>query len=117
MTFALNPIQHPHYWILEFTGRLDTQASMALEQNFQSLLQALPPHTILDLSALDYIASAGLRMILLALKQAKQQNCAISMCGLQESVAQVLHISGFLNLLTVHATREAALGQLPPAAS
>ena len=113
MNFSLNTIQKNHYCVLQFTGRLDTQASIALEQNFQSLLQVLPPYTILDLSQLDYIASAGLRMILLTLKQAKSQNSSVSMCGLQDHVRQVLHISGFLNLMTVYTNLEETLSQLP----
>ncbi len=101
MTFELTPIKHTDYWILQFTGRLDTQSSMALEQSFQQLLLQLPPRLILDMTSLDYIASAGLRMILLTLKQAKQQSTEVTICGLQESVAHIFRISGFLSLVQV----------------
>lgn len=116
MAFELTPIQHPNHWVLQFTGRLDTQASMALEQSFQQLLTQLPAQLVLDFSALDYIASAGLRMVLLALKQSKKQNTETVMCGLQASVAHVLQVSGFLNLVVVYDTCDAAIQALKPQA-
>src|SRR5699024_10279669 len=66
---------------------------------------------ILDLSGLDYISSAGLRVILLLAKRLKQQSGQLLLCGMQPQVREVFDISGFLAILSVVDDRNTALEQ------
>ncbi|HEY9571873.1 MAG TPA: STAS domain-containing protein [Pusillimonas sp.] len=67
---------------------------------------------ILDLGQLDYISSAGLRVVLMLAKRLKQNSGQLVLCSLQPQVHEVFDISGFLAILTVVDTRAVALAQL-----
>ena len=67
---------------------------------------------VLDLARLDYISSAGLRVVLLLAKKLKQAGGALALCDIQPSVREVFEISGFLAILTVCDTRAQAVAAL-----
>lgn len=112
MAFELTHTIDAQNMVLQFTGRLDTQASVDTEAQLLNLLAQAPKRVILDMSALEYIASAGLRIVLLALKHAKQHQQAVALAGLQESIKHIFQISGFLNLVQNYDSSEQALTAL-----
>src|SRR5690606_561953 len=63
---------------------------------------------VLDLGRLDYISSAGLRVVLLVAKQLRQVQGELVLCELKPHVREVFEISGFLTIFPVAASREAA---------
>lgn len=67
---------------------------------------------VLDLARLDYISSAGLRVVLMLAKRLRQNQGRLVLCGLQPQIHEVFEISGFLALLTVTETRAQALQEL-----
>jgi len=67
---------------------------------------------VLDLGRLDYISSAGLRVVLLLAKKLKQLGGALILCDIQPNVREVFEISGFLTILKVCASREEAVEAL-----
>ena len=54
---------------------------------------------MLDLGRLDYISSAGLRVVLIAAKRLKSVGGALVLCTLNPSVREVFEISGFASIL------------------
>ena len=64
---------------------------------------------VLDLSGVEYISSVGLRVLMLASKQAKAQGCALGVCGLQPVVREIFEISRFNLVLPVFPTLREAL--------
>ncbi len=62
----------------------------------------------MDLEQLAYISSAGLRVVLMAAKRAKQSGGRLLLCGLSPAVRELFEISGFLKILEVCADRAAA---------
>ena len=85
--------------ILFLTGRLDTTTTPKLEAFLE---KELPFYTnvILDLKELDYISSAGLRILLKMQKVMNKQGTMV-LRNVQEVVKEILEITGFLNILTV----------------
>lgn len=80
-------------------GRLDTSTAPELE----SELDAILPETkelIFDLGDLEYISSAGLRLILKAQKTMNQQG-TMKLLHVPESVMEVFDITGFVDFLTI----------------
>ena len=67
---------------------------------------------VLDLGGLDYISSAGLRVVLMLAKSLKQKSGQLILCALQPQVHEVFDISGFLSILTVVDNRASALAKL-----
>jgi anti-anti-sigma factor len=71
---------------------------------------------VLDLTAVDYISSAGLRCFMLAEKQAKAQGGTIVVAAMQPVVKEIFEISRFTLVFETFATVREALARLSPAA-
>jgi anti-anti-sigma factor len=97
--------------VLQFSGRLDGTNSAAADAKLADAV-GRSPTLILDLGALDYISSAGLRVLLKAAKQAQTAKQKLLLAALQPAVKQVFEISGFSTLFATFADRDAALKSL-----
>lgn len=85
--------------VLVIEGRLDTTTAPELENELKTCLDGVE-NLILDLTALEYISSAGLRVVLAAQKtMSKQGNMIIK--NVNESVMEVFDITGMVDLLTI----------------
>ncbi len=82
-------------------GRLDSATSSGFEKSIEGLFAQPGAKALFDFSALDYVSSAGLRVVLMAAKRAKQAQGTLVLCGLRPHVKEVFEISGFLKILTV----------------
>jgi anti-anti-sigma factor len=67
---------------------------------------------VLDLGALEYISSAGLRVLMLAAREAKAQDGTLVVCGLQPVVREIFEISRFNVVFRVLPDLPRALGEL-----
>lgn len=81
-------------------GRLDTTTAPQLEEEFKKSMEGVN-HLTFDFSDLEYISSAGLRVLLSAHKTMKQQEGAMVVRGANEEVREVFTITGFAEILTV----------------
>lgn len=104
--------------IVAAEGRLDFGAAPAFQEQLEKLLTpgAGRVAVLLDCAALDYVSSAGLRALLVAARAAQRFGSSFALCALRPAVREVLELSGFSRILTVHADRDAALALLAPAA-
>ncbi len=98
--------------IVSLKGRLDAGTSSLLEDALNGLIAAGETKILVDCRELDYISSAGLRVLLASAKQSKKQNGAITLCSLSPNVKQVFEISGFTSIFPISATREEAVRAL-----
>jgi anti-anti-sigma factor len=90
-------------------GKVDTVSAPAFEKGLSSALNREENHVVLDLSGLEYISSAGLRVILSAAKTLKAKGGEIRLAATQGSVKKVFQISGFFSLFKSFDTQDAAL--------
>lgn len=67
---------------------------------------------VLDLAALDYISSAGLRIFMIAAKQARAQGGRIAVAAMQPLVREIFEISHFHLVYEIFATADAAVAAL-----
>ncbi len=88
-------------------GRLDTTTAPAAEAQLLGMIGA-GTKLVADLSKVNYVSSAGLRILLKAAKQAKQEGGGFALAAPQAPVREVLDISGFDKILAIGATREEA---------
>lgn len=82
-------------------GRLDTTSAPALEEVLGTALNGVS-ELILDMTNLEYVSSAGLRVILKAQKVMFTQG-QMKLIGVNESVMEVFDITGFINILNIEA--------------
>lgn len=95
--------------IVSLKGRLDASTSPELETTLNGLIAAGETKILVDCRELEYISSAGLRVLLASAKQTKKHNGSISLCSLSPNVKQVFEISGFTSIFPISATREEAV--------
>ena len=81
------------------SGRLDTQTAPELEAELDSVLAGLKELTF-DMTNLEYVSSAGLRVILKAQKVMNTQG-SMKLTGVNDSIMEVFDITGFLDILTI----------------
>lgn len=90
-------------------GRLDAQTSPQAEKDLKQWLAEGEKRLVGDLSGLDYISSAGLRLMLMVAKGAKGQGGGLSLFGLSPSVHEVFTIAGFTKIIPIAASLDDAL--------
>lgn len=112
MTFRVELIDMNGVRQVSLSGRLDSATSGDFETHLQTLFESSGIRALMDFSSLDYISSAGLRVVLMAAKRAKQTQGRLVLCSLQPHVKEVFEISGFLKILAVADDHMAALSQL-----
>ena len=81
------------------SGRLDTQTAPELENELDTVLSCLKELTF-DMTNLEYVSSAGLRVILKAQKAMNMQG-SMKLTGVNDSIMEVFDITGFLDILTI----------------
>ncbi len=92
--------------ILCLQGRLDSANAKAFEAALLAPVQAGEKLVVLDLAMLEYISSAGLRVILIAAKQQKARQARFALCGLRNEIREVFEISGFAKILDIRPSRK-----------
>jgi anti-anti-sigma factor len=94
---------------LEFRGRLDMSTSAMAQAQLLGLIEKGHSRLALDLAQLDYISSAGLRVLLTILKKTKGCNGKIVIFGSKEEVKRIFDIAGFTALFPMYASAAEAL--------
>jgi len=95
--------------IVRLSGRLDSGAATAAEEQLSTALAGEPPRLAIDMSGLDYISSAGLRVLLVLAKKVQQQKGKVALGGLLANVREVFAVSGFDTILAIEPDPAAAI--------
>ena len=81
------------------TGRLDTTTAPELEKELKENLDGVAS-LIIDTQALDYISSAGLRVLLSAQKIMSKQG-EMKIAHVSETIMEIFEVTGFSDILTI----------------
>ena len=84
---------------LVVAGRLDTQTAPELEKELDAIVADVKELTF-DMTGLEYVSSAGLRVILKAQKIMTAQG-SMKLTGVSDDIMEVFDITGFLDILTI----------------
>ena len=85
--------------VVEIIGRLDAATAPQLEKELNSSLEGIKTLT-LDFNQLEYVASAGLRVLLVAQKRMQKQG-SMTIKNVSNEVKEVLDMTGFINFLNI----------------
>lgn len=94
--------------LVSIAGRLDATTATELDTKFGELLEADDKNIIVSMEDLEYISSAGLRVILLFAKRLHAGKRKIGFAALSGNVKEVFDISGFYSLFEIYDTVEKA---------
>jgi anti-sigma B factor antagonist len=95
--------------VLAFEGKLDTGTSPDAQQRLTRLIEEGGSKFLVNFEKLDYISSAGLRVLLATAKQLKGIDGELRICSLNEVVMEVFDISGFTTIFKVFGDEAEAL--------
>jgi anti-anti-sigma factor len=95
--------------VLQLIGRLDTNTSPEAQKSLNEHIDGGASKLVLDFAQLDYISSAGLRILLATAKKLRGSKGEMRLANLNETVKEIFDVSGFSALLNVFGNTEDAL--------
>ena len=84
---------------MTLSGRLDTTTAPQLETQLKESIDGVE-HLVLDFAALEYLSSAGLRVLLSAQKIMNKQGSMV-VRNVNETIAEIFEVTGFCDVLTI----------------
>jgi anti-anti-sigma factor len=95
--------------VLSPKGRLDGTSCPAFEAEVLAALESSSGRLAVDLAGLDYISSAGLRVLLIAAKRSKASGGKVVLSGMRPEIREVFDISGFSAIFQILPGRDEAI--------
>ncbi|HSW86032.1 MAG TPA: STAS domain-containing protein [Rhabdochlamydiaceae bacterium] len=110
MVIGLNIIEEEKEDIvtLRVAGRIDATSSPALEKKISELIQTGHKKILIDFTKVDYLSSAGLRLMLSSTKKIKAQGGRLVFSGMSTGVMEIIKMAGFERILDIHSTEKDA---------
>ena len=96
---TIQTIKNEDALTVSVTGRLDTKTSPELDEELKKSLDGIRDLTM-DLEGLEYISSAGLRILLSTQKTMNQQG-TMKLINVSSMVMDVFEVTGFADILTI----------------
>lgn len=97
-----------HTVVFHLTGKLDGVSSPEVQTQISQSLTDGMKNVILDCSQLEYISSAGIRVLLQSYHQVGKQSGKIVLTAVPKSIEQTLYVTGFLSYFNIfHSSQEA----------
>jgi anti-sigma B factor antagonist len=93
--------------IVELLGSLDGKTAPEVKDQLQPVLSKADK-LILDMSGVDYLSSAGLRLLLLAYREITSRKGKVVLLGVSKDIQTVMSHTGFLGFFTLADSREQA---------
>ncbi|MHC5023934.1 MAG: STAS domain-containing protein [Planctomycetota bacterium] len=87
--------------VFRFEGKLDTNTTPEAERQLGEAVDQGATKLLIDFEDLDFVSSAGLRVLLATAKKLGARGGALRVCSLNETVRDIFDISGFSTLLRV----------------
>jgi anti-sigma B factor antagonist len=97
--------------VIEISGEIDSNTAPQAQERVLPLVQP-GVKILLDMSGVEYMSSAGLRMLLSMYRQITRQNGGLVLVGLAEEIKDTMSITGFLNFFTTRDTVDEGLEAL-----
>lgn len=87
--------------VLSLNGSIDAITAPEITEFIQAQIAKGNTKLVADLSGVDYTSSAGLRVLLGAIKDTRAKSGDLRLAGIQPDVQKVLNLSGFTNILKI----------------
>jgi anti-sigma B factor antagonist len=101
--------QHGSVVLLTVEGTVDTLTTSELNTIFEEQINSGRLRLVTDLSAVDYMASAGLRLLLTTASQVRQKGGYLKIAAPNENVRRIMELAGIFTLIEMHPSAEAAI--------
>jgi anti-anti-sigma factor len=98
--------------VVRIKGRLDAASSPQLEKKINSIIESGHFKLILNLAGVDYLSSAGMRLMLSVSKKLKHVEGKVVACNLNDEVMDVIKMAGFHQVLELYPSEEESFNHL-----
>lgn len=98
--------------VVVVAGKLDAVTAQDFDKVVVPLIEGGAARLVLDCSRLDYLSSAGLRVLLMTVKRIKAKGGQLRVAGMQGAAREVFEISGFHAIFSMDDSVEASLSAL-----
>ncbi len=105
--------QHESVTVVAVTGSIDALTADTLVTALLAELSAGRTRLVADFADVEYTSSAGLRVLLTTLKDARQRGGDLRLAQIRPNVKQVLELSGFTSILKCFADVPLAVASFP----
>lgn len=95
--------------IIRISGRLDATSSPKLEKKLTQRINSGYKQLLLDFSAVEYLSSAGMRLLLSFTKKLKNEKGALVLFGLTKGIMDIIKMGGFESILDICENEKEAL--------
>ena len=93
-------------------GRIDSTAAVEFEEKLIEIIDKGINSMVVDFQKIQFISSAGLRVLLLAAKKVKPYGGKVILCNMSKDVREVFDISGFSSIFQIHETVKDAISAI-----
>jgi anti-sigma B factor antagonist len=87
--------EYPNTTVFHLKGRLDAATTEEFEEKVLASLEQGIRYLVLDFSDLEYINSAGLRVLVMSHQRLNPQGGKVMVCGTRDYIAEIFNISGY----------------------
>jgi len=105
----INTVRTGGVLVIKAEGRIDGSNSAQFLGSMQAVIDDDDTGVVLDFGGVDYISSAGLRVILLLAKELRGTKTGFGICSLSSAVQEIFSISGFDQIITISDTEDQAV--------
>jgi anti-sigma B factor antagonist len=95
--------------VIAVSGSIDAFTAPQISEHITAHINKGSVQLIADLKGVDYTSSAGLRVLLSAVKETRSRNGDIRLANIQPEVKKVLNLSGFSNILKIFPDVDSAI--------
>jgi anti-sigma B factor antagonist len=95
--------------VVRLEGNLDTNTSTDAQDYLNNAIDGGASKVVVSFDKVDFVSSAGLRVLLATAKKLGGGGGALRVCGLNETVTEIFEISGFSTILSVFPSETEAL--------
>ena len=97
--------------IITIEGSIDSKTAGGLQEQIMEKVSETN-NALLDFSQVDFVSSAGLRVLLMVYRQIKSKNGKVMLVGVSDEIKDVMSMTGFINFFRITDTVDSALNLL-----
>lgn len=109
MSMEIDASKRQGVLVLSLEGRLDSNTAPCLEERLKGFMGSGETLFVLNFDKLDYISSAGLRVLINAAKELKTDNGQLCLCSVRDYIREVFEICGLIRFFPIHPSIEDSL--------
>ncbi len=98
--------------IVSLSGRVDAQSAPGVNEDIVNILDQGQNKMLINFKGLEYISSAGLRVLIIIAKKLRASEGELALCSLDEKIYEVFDVSGFTAIFKIYDTQAEAMEAL-----